>query len=841
MQTPRSQVRIVDDRTSISAEALKRSLLNHLFYLRGKLPETATPHDYYVALVQTVRDRLLSSWMATNQTYAQPQVKRVGYFSSTLFTSTPLRVYLANLGITEQAQQAIEESDLDLESLFQQEAVYPGTEEPGELATYHLDSLTTLALPAIGYGIRYEWDSTDPRLHSSDRSTTQAKLQAKLSIQAKSRHQTRNSWEISRPEHAVTVQFGGTTESYIDEQGRFRMRWLPTRVIWGIPYDTPISGYKTNTVNTLRLWSATWAESLNEPTAANGNHRESKSEAFPLESLIKIPFLHLDSVPTQQTQLQQQFFLLSCSLQDILRIHLVETNQPIETLPNTFTLQLNEIHQAIGIVELMRLLLDEHHFSWEQAWQITQTIFVYTHCPASLEASTYWSIKLFSQLLPRHLEIIYEINQRFLAEMRTKYPEQDDRISRLSLIKEGEERQIRIAHLAFIGSRLVNGADLLQTNLLKQESLRDLYEIFPEKFKHQLDRGLSHRFLTLSNPKLSDLITRNIGKSWTHCFQEISQLEALMQNPEFCQEWRSVKRLNKQSLANTLLKQQHNSIDISPIDTNSLFDIHHKPISQQNRQLLSIFYLITLYNRIKANPAIDLAPRTFIFSKKPELSCEFSTLIIQLIHDVATIVNRDPDTQGRLQVVCFDPLDVSPPLLYAAADLAEQLETADTEFVGLDPLKFALNGAAIIGTLTAANSRFCDQIGETNCFWFGLTAEEVHALRSSGYDPLHYYYNHRELQGAIDRIATGYFSTHDPNPCKRLIDTILDRDEYFLLADYPFYVSRQDWLEQSYKDVDRWTRLSILYTARMGQFSCDRIIQDYSHELWQISSIPIQV
>lgn len=825
MQTPRSQVRIADDRTSISAEALKRSLLNHLFYLRGKLPETATSHDYYVALVQTVRDRLLSSWMATNQVYAGQQVKRVGYFSSTLFSSATLDVYLTNLGIADAVGQAIEEFGLDLQSLLQQEATLSGSEELGQLATYHLDSLTTLALPAIGYGIRYKWDSSESRPRSSSLS---------IAMPTTSRYHTTNPWEISRPEQAVTVQFGGTTAAHVDEQGRFCVRWTPSKVVWGIPYDTPVSGYRTHTVNTLRLWSATGVEFWNKAASQDGSLTETNRQS--LENSIKIPFLNLAAVPTQQTQLQQQFFLTSCSLQDILRAHCLEAGQPIASLPQAFVLQLNEIHQTIGIVELMRLLLDEHHLDWDKAWQITQNTFVYTHAASSQDASTHWSIKLFSQLLPRHLEIVYEINQRFLADVRAQYPEDEARIERVSLIDASEERRIRIAHLAFVGSHLVNGTSIFQTQLLKQESLRDFYEIFPDKFKRQADRGISHRLITSSNPQLSDLINHKIGDRWTRSFQEMRQLESWMDSSDFCQVWRSIKQLNKQTFAVSIAQQNNTSIN-----TDSLFDVHNRSISQPKRQLLSLFYIITLYNRIKRDPTLEITPRTFIFSEKTEPACELSLSILHLIQAVAATVNSDLEVRQRLNVVCYHPMAVSTPTLYAAADLAEQLEAADTEFVDLDNWKFALNGALTIGTLTAANLRFCEQVGEENCFWFGLTAEEVMALKNSGYDPLHFYHNHRELQGVIDRIATGYFSPLEPNPFKGLIDTIIDRDQYLLLADYPFYVNCQDVLGQIYSDSNRWTRLSILNTARMSEFSCDRIIQEYGQKIWHIDPVAVEI
>ncbi|WAL60482.1 glycogen/starch/alpha-glucan phosphorylase [Thermocoleostomius sinensis] len=795
MQTQQNQSRIEDDRTSVSVEALKRSLMNHLFYLRGKLPETATSHDYYIALIYTVRDRLLSGWMATTQTYTQPHIKRLVYLSSGLLTRTALETYLINLDIQEQICQAIDELGLSLEDLLKHDVILDQGKEleaSSYLLTHYFDALTSLAFPAIGYGIRYEVE-------------TEPMIECQMDRQGTRLYCSGNPWEISRPEQLVEVKVGGHTESRIDEQGRFCVQWVPERVIRGLPYDTPISGYRTNTVNTVRLWAALGTESVD---------LGARSERLTLD------------------RLQQHYFLMACSLQDMLRMHCIERKQPIETLPNAFTVQLDGAAQAIAIVELMRLLLDEYRLDWDTAWRITQNTFTYSYDPSTLEEIRDWNQLILQQQLPRHLELIYEINQRFLADIRQQFSVNDECIRRLSLIDDDDT--VRLPHLAVLGSYATTGAITIRTHQAFHEGLAELQALFPDRFKDQDDRSICHRSLLALNPQLSQLITRNLGKRWIRQCQALHQLEALMDSTDFCQAWRSIKQAHKHAVADWV--QQATQVSINP---QALLDVQIQPIGESQRQLLSVFYIITLYNRLKLNPTLDITPRTFVFNSTRQSSNIMATLTAQLIESVAQVINHDRDLRDQLKVVCLkSPLAVMK-TLYVATDLIEQIAIATTDEIDLSHLSLGLNGALTIGTLNATSLLLQRQVGEGNFFLFGLTADEVVALQSSGYDPWHFYQNHRELQRVIDRIAMGDFTDPQSNSFKPLIDAILEQDHDLLLADYPFYVDCQDQIAAIYADEDWWTRLSILNAARIGQTSCDRIIQANSQALWNIEPVAI--
>lgn len=821
MQTQEIELRVEDDRTGLSPAALKQALIKHLFYLRGKTPNNATQYDYFVALIYLVRDRLLHRWTTTTKTQNQHHVKQVGYFTSTFLAVPKLSHTLINLGIDCQIRQVADEMGFDLGTLLQQQdEVEPSSTELAQLTTCHLDSLTTLQIPTIAYGIRYEFDLC--------RETCTGKPTV---VKDKWQRFDGSPWEISRPEWAVNVYFGGTTSPYTDERGRFRVRWMPSRVVRGMPYDTPISGYKTNTVNTLRLWSATKVDSPDQNQVCSEGEPNPQDD-ITLELLIKaLPNDH-EPLHDPQPLLQQHYFFMSCSLQDAIRIHCNLRGQPLETLHEGFALQLNENYHAIAIPELMRLLMDEHGLDWDTAWHISQQIFTYTHHTPPTEELEQCSVQLFSQLLPRHLEIIYEINQRFLANVRSAYPEDEVRIQRMSLIDETADRFIRMSHLAFVGSRSVSSIAGLHTKLLKQESLRDFYAFFPEKFRSRSNRIAPDRFVITSNPQLSHLFTHHFGDRWAKNLMDLEQLEPLANTVAFRDEWRLLKQSIKRSFADSIYEQYN-----LQIDPDSLFDVHTKPIREYQRQHLSLLYIVTLYNRIKANPNLEITPRTFIFCGDPPPSCYITRLILQLIHAVANVVNTDADVCDRMKVLVLHKDDVPLSCIYAAADLVEQISVANEETFGIDSMKFALNGALTIGTLSSVNTDICNQIGEENCFLFGLGLDEVNALKASGYHPWNFYHNHRELQHAIDRIASGYFAHGNSELFKPLIDSILGQDDYLLLADYPFYVDCQDRLGQVYSDRDWWTWISILNVARIGHFSSDRVMQDYCRDIWNVRSL----
>ena len=815
---------VEDHRTGMSSATLKRAFLNNLFYVQGKFSALATMNDYYMALAYAVRDRLLQRWIDTAAIYTREGSRTVAYFSAEFLMGPHLGNNLINLGIYEEAKQAITELGLDLDELLEQE------EEPGlgngglgRLAACYLDSLATLEIPSLGYGIRYEFGIFDQDIHNGwqiERTDKWLRFG--------------NPWEIARPEWAVEVKLGGRTDHYVNEAGRYRVRWIPDQVIKGVPYDTPLLGYQTNTANTLRLWTAEAPESFDFEAFNSGDYLGAVYQKVVSENISKVLYPNDDSSQGKELRLTQQFFFVSCSLQDMFRI-LFGQKLPLEKFHEKFAVQLNDTHPAIAVAELMRLLMDVRHLDWDQAWSITQKTFAYTNHTLLPEALERWPVNLFGKLLPRHLEIIYEINRRFLDEVRIKFPDDEARLTRMSMIDESGERYIRMAHLACVGSHAINGVAALHTELLKQDVLQDFYEMYPQKFQNKTNGVTPRRFMVLSNPKLTQLITDKIGDRWTKHLDNLKQLEPFADDLSFHKEWQQCKLNSKQALANYI--EQHNGIQVDP---HSMFDILAKRFHEYKRQHLNALHIITLYNRIKANPNLDVTPRTFLFGGKAAPGYAMAKLIIKLITSVAEVINRDPDVRGRLKVVFLKDYNVKlAQRIYPAANLSEQISTAGKEASGTGNMKFALNGALTIGTLDGANVEIREEVGAENFFLFGLTAEQVYAKRASGYNPREYYHTNPELKLALDRIKSGFFSHGDTKLFQPLVDSLLNHDQYFLLADYQSYIDCQDQVGQAYQDQDRWTRMSILNAARMGKFSSDRAIQDYCQDIWRVEPVKI--
>jgi starch phosphorylase len=819
------QVQVEDDRTGLSVETLKRALADNLFYIQGKFPRIATQTDYYMALAYTVRDRLLQRWLNTLQTYLQKDVRVVCYLSAEFLLGPHLMNNIINLGIYDRARQAVVESGLDLQELVDCEPE-PGLGNGGlgRLAACYMDSLSTLEIPAVGYGIRYEFGIFDQVI----RDGWQVEITDKWL-------QFGNPWEIPRPEYNVQIKFGGHTEAYTDELGRYRVRWVPYHVVKGIPYDTSILGYRVNTANTLRLWKAEAPESFDFQSFNVGNYYGAVNQKVVSENITKVLYPNDEPIQGKQLRLEQQYFFVSCSLQDMIRIHHFE-GQSLETFHEKFAVQLNDTHPSIGVAELMRLLVDEHSMDWDTAWHVTQNTFGYTNHTLLPEALEKWPLSLFGSLLPRHLEIVCEINRRFLDDVRMKYLG-DGHLIRMSLIDESGGRYVRMAHLATVGSHAINGVAALHTQLLEQTVLRDFYELWPEKFKNITNGVTPRRWLVLSNPRLAELITRTIGDRWIVHLDDLRQLEAFADDPGFRDEWQQVKQAAKQNLAARILARTGISVD-----PQSMFDIHVKRIHEYKRQHLNVLHIVTLYNRLKQNPNLDIVPRTFIFGGKAAPSYFMAKLIIQLIHSVGELVNRDPAVRDRLTVVFAPDYNVtnSQPI-YPAADLSEQISTAGKEASGTGNMKFSLNGALTIGTLDGANVEIRDEVGEENFFQFGLTADRVADLLARGYNPWDYYNANAELKAAIDLISKGHFSHGDRELFRPLVDSLLHSDPYLLLADYQSYIDCQDRVNQAYRDRDNWTRMSILNTARMGKFSSDRAIREYCRDIWQVEPVPIEL
>jgi glycogen phosphorylase len=821
-----NNIQIEDDRTGINIETLKRAFLDNLFYIQAKFPKVSTKNDYYMALAYTVRDRLLNRWLYTGQTYLEKAPRMVAYLSAEFLLGPHLGNNLINLGLYNVVKQAMEEFGLNLTDLLEQE------EEPGlgngglgRLAACYVDSLATLEIPAIGYGIRYEYGIFDQDIKDG----WQVEITDKWLRYG-------NPWEVARPEAELEVKLGGHTETYTDEHGRYRVRWAPYKVVKGVPYDTPILGFQTNTVNTLRLWKAEAPESFDFEAFNKGDYFGAVHEKSECENITKVLYPNDESYQGKQLRLEQQYFFVSCSLQDMIRMTKLQ-NIALDRFHEHYAIQLNDTHPTIAVAELMRLLLDDYGFDWDKAWDITTKTLAYTNHTLLPEALERWPLGMFGSLLPRHLELIYEINWRFLDEVRIKFPDDFDRLRRMSIIDESGERYVRMANLASVGSRAINGVAELHSELLKQTTLHDFYEMYPEKFTNVTNGVTPRRFMVLSNPRLANLITSKIGDAWIKNLDELRKLENFIEDANFRNEFRQVKRAVKQDLADYI--QTNYSLEINP---NSLFDIQAKRIHEYKRQHLNALYIITLYNRIKANPDLDVTPRTFLFGGKAAPGYYMAKLIIKLINSIADVVNSDPEMRGRLKVLFLKDYNVKfAQRVYPAADLSEQISTAGKEASGTGNMKFSMNGALTIGTLDGANIEIRDAVGADNFFLFGLTTEEMRAKKAAGYHPWDYYNSNTELKRVIDRISSGFFSHGDPNLFKPLLDSLLGRDDYLLLADYQSYVECQDQVGQAYRDADQWTRMSILNVARMGKFSSDRSIRDYLQNIWKTPPVQVEV
>jgi starch phosphorylase len=818
------QVEREDDRTALTKDAFKHAFLDNLFYIQGKFPALATKNDYYQALAYAVRDRMLRRWISTAASYTKLGSRTVAYFSAEFLMGPHLGNNLINLGIHDEVRQAIGELGLNFDELLAQEDE-PGLGNGGlgRLAACFIDSLATLEIPALGYGIRYEFgifhqeivdgwqtERTDKWLHFG------------------------NPWEIARPEWAVEVKLGGHTEQYRDEQNRLRVRWVPQKIVQGVPYDTAILGYRNNTANTLRLWKSEAPESFDFSVFNRGDYYGAVNQKVASENLSKVLYPNDEQIQGKELRLEQQYFFVSCSLQDMLRIMRVQ-KVPIERFHEKFAAQLNDTHPAIAVAELMRLLVDEYCVPWEQAWSITCKTFAYTNHTLLPEALECWPLALFAKVLPRHLQIIFEINARFLDIVRIRFYGDEERIARLSLIDERGERYVRMAHLACVGSHAINGVAELHSELLKQDVLKDFYELWPERFGNKTNGVTPRRFMCLANPRLAKLVCDSIGDAWIKDLGELHRLEPLANDAGFRQAWWSIKRANKRDFAASV-KERTGVI----VDPDSLFDVQVKRIHEYKRQHLNILHVIALYHRMRSAPNDEFTPRTFIFGGKAAPGYHLAKLIIKLITAVGDVVNRDPEVRDRLKVVFLPNFNVTNgQRVYPAADLSEQISTAGKEASGTGNMKFSMNGALTIGTMDGANIEIREEVGAENFFLFGLTAAEVMKLRASGYNPRDYLTD--EMKEVLDLLRSGFFSRGDPHLFRPLIDGLVYHDPYLLFADFASYSKVQQEVSAAYRDTEHWTRMSILNSARSGKFSSDRTIRQYCEDIWRAPAVPVRL
>ena len=815
-----------DDRVALTKEALKRSFLDNLFYMQGKFPVLATAYDYYMALSYAVRDRMLQRWNSTASAYTQQGSRTVAYLSAEFLMGPYLGNNLINLGIHDTARQAVAELGLDLDELLRQEDE-PGLGNGGlgRLAACFIDSLATLQVPCVGYGIRYEYGI----FHQEIVDGWQVERTDKWL-------RFGNPWEIVRPEWAAEVKFGGHTERYTDEHGRVRARWVPARVVNGVPYDTPILGYRVNTANTLRLWRAEAPESFDFSVFNRGDYWGAVNQKVTSENITKVLYPNDEQVKGKELRLEQQYFFVACSLQDMLRINRVQKIAP-ERFHEKFAVQLNDTHPSIAVAELMRLLVDELALDWDAAWSITRKTFAYTNHTLLPEALERWPLDLFGRMLPRHLEIIYEINARFLDEVRIAFFGDDERLARMSLIDESGPRYVRMAHLATAGSHAVNGVAHLHTELLKSDVLRDFHDLWPQKFSNKTNGVTPRRWMVLCNPRLSQFISRVIGDNWIRNLEELRRLEPMIEDASFRAEWRDIKRSNKSALAAII--RERTGVAVNP---DAIFDVHVKRIHEYKRQHLNILHVIGLYHRLKTDPQLKIHPRVFIFGGKAAPGYHLAKLMIRLITAVGDIINRDPGVRELIKVVFLPNFNVTnSQRIYPAADLSEQISTAGKEASGTGNMKFQMNGALTVGTMDGANIEIREEVGPENFFLFGLTAEEVQARRASGYRPMDLYHSQPELREVINLIRDGYFSRGNSTQFLGLVGNLLYHDPYMVLADYQAYADCQQRVDAAYRDVDRWTRMSILNTARSGKFSSDRSIREYCGEIWKAKAVGVQL
>ena len=811
-------------RTGNQVASIKQDFNNNLAYIQGRFPAIASSNDYYMALAYTVRDRLMDRWIKTANTYFTKASRTVCYLSAEFLLGPQLGNNINNLGIHDQVKQSMEELGLNLNDLLEQEPE-PGLGNGGlgRLAACYMDSLATLGIPTIGYGIRYEFGIFNQEIRDGWQVENTDKW---LSYG--------NPWEIARPEVSFDVKFGGHTERYTDDNGHHKVHWTPDRVVKSVVHDIPIIGYKANTANFIRLWKAEACESFDFSSFNVGDYYGSVQEKISSENITKVLYPNDEPLVGKKLRLEQQYFFVSSSLQDMIRIYL-QREKSLDRFHEKYAVQLNDTHPAIGIAELMRIFVDDYQMEWEKAWAITQKTFCYTNHTVLPEALEKWSLPLFASTLPRHLEIIFEINHRFLQTTCATFRDDIERIKRLSLIDETGERKIRMANLACVGSHSINGVSQLHTNLIKSDLLKDFYDIWPEKFNNKTNGVTPRRFMLLDNPRLSSLINEAIGDGWVKELQQLRKLEKFVNDPAFLEKWQQIKLKNKKDLA-TLIAQRTDII----VDPNTLFDIQAKRIHEYKRQHLNILHAITLYNRIRNNPQTRITPRTIIFAGKAAPGYHKAKLIIKLANAVGNVINNDPKMDGLLKVVFFPNFNVkNARWIFPAADLSEQISTAGKEASGTGNMKFALNGALTIGTLDGANVEMREEIGAENFFLFGLTNEQIMELKTKGYQPTEYINANEELRQAIELINSGHFSD-DPELFRPLTDSITQHDEYMVCADFKSYIECQDQVSVAYNDKTHWTKMSILNTARMGKFSSDRAIQEYCDDIWKIKPVQIE-
>jgi len=815
-----SAVDTIPDREGKPSTAdLQRSFLRHLQYTLVKDKYSASKADLYLALSYAVRDMLVERWLDTQQSYYINDAKRVYYISMEFLMGRTLSNSMINLGIMEEWETALKEMGIDVTELQETEwDAGLGNGGLGRLAACFLDSMATMSLPAYGYGIRYEYGMFYQRIVDGGQYEVPDNWL-----------RYGNPWEFGRQEHLHKIRYQGRVVEFSDENGDKRYSWVDTHDVMAMAYDVPVPGYGNDTVNTMRLWSAKSTRDFELESFNRGNYVGAVESKMRTENISKVLYPADHMAEGRELRLRQEYFLAASTVQDIF-YRFAKKHADLSLLPVKVAIQLNDTHPTLAIPELMRVLIDEKQCSWDAAWDIAVRTFAYTNHTILPEALEKWPVRMMENILPRHLLIIYQINDHFLREVAARFPGDHERMRRMSIVGEEGEKHLRMAHLAIVGSHSINGVSALHSEIIRNELFRDFFEMWPERFNNKTNGITQRRWLKHANRWLADLISSRIGDGWVTNLDELKKLRDLADDPEFQQQWIEVKRANKQRLAEYIFK--HTCVQVSP---ESMFDCQTKRIHEYKRQLLNILHVITRYNRIKANPGPDFAPRTVIFSGKAAPSYFMAKLIIRLINSVGAVINSDPDANRLLKVVFLANYNVSlAELIFPASDLSQQISTAGTEASGTGNMKYALNGALTIGTMDGANIEILEEVGQDNIFIFGMTANQVGGLKRTGYRPMDYYYRNPELKQAIDMIGNGTFSPGNPDLFKPIVDNLLGNDTYMLLADYASYLACQEEVDKIYQQPYEWARHSILNTAGMGKFSSDRTIADYAREIWGI-------
>jgi starch phosphorylase len=815
------------DRSGLTVDDVFDGMSEHLFYTLGKLAPSASRHDLYMALSYAVRDRLMTRYLAGIEAITAAPQRVVAYLSAEFLIGPQLGNNLLMLGIQNEAAEALLRFGInDIQEILNVE------EEPGlgngglgRLAACYLESLASLEIPATGYGIRYEFGIFDQIIRDGWQvEITDKWLKAGW------------PWELPHPDQSCFVGFGGRTESYQDDKGHYRVRWIPAEHAIGVPHDVPVLGYRVNTCNRLRLWRADAAESFDFYAFNIGDYYGAVEEKVGSETLSKVLYPNDGTDEGRRLRLKQQHFFVSCSLQDMLR-SLERRGLPVEEFPDHWTVQLNDTHPAIAVAELMRLLIDDKHLTWEVAWDITSRSVAYTNHTLLPEALEKWGLDLFGSLLPRHLELIFEINRRFLQQVRLRFPGNDEILRKVSIIDEDGRKAVRMAHLATVASHHVNGVAALHSELVRTQLFPEFAALWPDKFTNITNGVTPRRWVALAHPALSALLREAIGEGWVADLDQLRRLEPLQDDHGFLERWAQAKQAGKHQLAQYI----HHTMGLA-VDPSSLFDVQVKRIHEYKRQHLNALQVIAHYLRIKNGRADGEAPRTVIFGGKAAPGYYMAKLIIRFLNGIADTINADPDMDGRLRVVFLADYNVKlGEKVYPAADLSEQISTAGLEASGTGNMKFTMNGSLTIGTLDGANVEIREQVGEDNFFLFGRTTEEIASLHGEGYRPWELVNTIEELPEVLRLVEQGHFSHGDGDLFRPLLQNLTGRDPYCVLADFSDYLRAQREVSRAWADRNCWNRMSLLNTARSGFFSSDRSIREYAQRIWQVAPFPVTI